>query len=168
MAEDNRESSGKPLTNRWMHAMYIGFFAGLIWGALKILLYLIKFTKVIPGFLAEPFFKNEFLKTWNGHVIGLLFFIVFSIAAALLYTALFVKHKGPWIGLFYGLAWWAVLYLLVGPPSGMMKSIRLLDTNTLLADLCLFTLWGVFIGFSISYEFTDERVREPGALGSNR
>lgn len=168
MEEDKQGSRGKPLTNRWMYALYIGFFAGLIWGTFKILLYLIKFTKVIPAFLAEPFFKNDFLKSWNGHFIGLLFFIVFSISAALLYTVLFLKWKGPWIGLAYGMAWWAVLYLLIGPVSGMVKPVNRLDANSLITDMCLFALWGVFIGFSISYEFTDERVREPGALGSNR
>lgn len=168
MEADKQDSRGKPLTNRWMYALYIGFFAGLIWGTLKILLYSIKFTKVIPAFLAEPFFKHDFLQSWNGHFIGLLFFIGFSIFAALLYTVLFFKGKGPWFGLVYGMAWWTLLYLLVGPASGMLMPVRRLDANSLITDFCLLALWGVFIGFSISYEFTDERVRESGAMGSNR
>jgi len=27
--------------------------------------------------------------------------------------------------------------------------------------LCLFVLWGMFIGYSIALEFTDDRIREP-------
>src|SRR5687768_1205995 len=48
-------------TNRWIFALYIGFFAGFIWGALKIVEYYFKFTSLVPGFLVELFFKHNFL-----------------------------------------------------------------------------------------------------------
>lgn len=59
-------------------------------------MYAFHFTKVLPGFLAEPFFKHEFLMTAAGHLAGYLSFIVFSVAASLFYVLIFRKLKGPW------------------------------------------------------------------------
>lgn len=151
----------KPRTNKWLFALYIGFFAGLFWGGLKIIQNYFHFTSLSPAFLIEPFYKHAYLMTWQGVLLGWVVYILFSIAAALLYALLLAKALGPWYGLGYGLAWWVMIFLLIGPVTGMMNWIAFLDWNTILTDASLFLLWGLFIGYSISFEFTDERVREP-------
>ncbi|MEW9699151.1 YqhR family membrane protein [Paenibacillus sp. SI8] len=148
-------------TNRWLFALYIGFFAGLIWGALKIVEHYLKFTKVVVGFLVEPFFKHDFLLSWQGTLVGWGFFILFSIVAAYLYTIAFWKLRGPWWGIGYGAVWWCFVYLFVGPLAGMTYWITDLDINSSISDFCLFLIWGMFIGYSINVEYTDERTREP-------
>lgn len=150
-------------TGVWSFALQIGFFAGVIWGAVKAGEAYLKFTKIPAGFMAKPFFAPSFMNTTAGFWMGWLIFIVFSILAALLYAALFRKVPGHWAGLGYGAAWWALIYLLVGPSTGMMRWMYRYDWNTILTDACLFLVWGLFIGFSISFEFTDEREREPAA-----
>lgn len=150
--------NGKELkTNRWFFALYIGFFAGLIWGAVKIIGYFFKFTTVVPGFLVESFFKHEFLVTWQGYLTGWAFFTLFSIFASFFYMIVLAKLKGPWMGLAYGAIWWAAIYLFVGPLTGMMKWLYQLDSNTIISDFCLFILWGLFIGYSIALEYTEDR-----------
>lgn len=153
-------------TNKWWFAVYIGFFAGVIWGGLKIVEYYLQFTALTPGFLVEPFFKHSFLHTWQGNLVGWIFFIGFSILASLAYAVIPGKPDSPWIGAGYGLAWWLLFYLIVGPALGMMSAIGFIDWNTIITDLCLFTLWGLFIGYSITMEFTDERAREPFKKGA--
>jgi hypothetical protein len=148
-------------TNRWVFALYIGFFAGFIWGAFKIVEYFFKFTSLVPGFLIEPYFKHSFLMTWKGYLVGWASFILFSIIASFVYMVALAKWKGPWIGIIYGIAWWCVIYLGIGPLTGMMNWIYYLDWNTILTDFCLFVLWGLFIGYSIALEYTNEREREP-------
>lgn len=148
-------------TNRWRFILNLGFYAGLIWGAFKIGLYYVGFTKVIPAFLVEPFMKHDLLASWTGHIIGLLSFIIFSLIASFVYYGLFKKVRGPWMGMIYGLLWWALLYIAIGPPSGMMKNLLKLDMNSITSDLCMFLLWGVFIGYTIAVEFNDESQREP-------
>ncbi|WP_284640518.1 YqhR family membrane protein [Paenibacillus silviterrae] len=148
-------------TNPWYFAIYVGFFAGIFWGGLKMLENYLHFTSLSPGFLVEPFFKHSFLMSTGGYVLGWLFFILFSVAAALVYALFFRKVKGPWIGMAYGLAWWGLIYLLVGPVTGMNQPIGIIEINTLITDACLFLVWGLFIGYTITVEFTDERVREP-------
>lgn len=148
-------------TNRWKFTLNLGFFAGLIWGAAKICFYYLGLTKVIPGFLAEPFYKHDMLASLSGHLIGWLYFVMFSVVAAFIYLLLFSKIKGPWAGIVYGLTWWSIIYLYLGPINGMMKWIDHLDWNSILVDASLFTLWGLFIGYTIAVEFNDEQLREP-------
>jgi len=160
MAGENRKRQNKK-SNKWSYALSIGFFAGLIWGAVKMIEHYLHFTSLPPGFLVEPFFKHSFLLTWRGYLLGWVVFIMFSIAAALVYTALLVKFAGPWIGIAYGMVIWGVLFLLVGPVTGMMNWIIYLDWNTILTEACLFMLWGLFIGYSIAFEFNDISDLEP-------
>jgi hypothetical protein len=88
-------------TPKGWFALYIGFFAGLIWGGVKLLAFGMKFTAVPPGFLIEPFYKMSFLATWRGMLLGWGAFIVFSMAAALLFIGFVHKVHGPWMGLVY-------------------------------------------------------------------
>jgi uncharacterized membrane protein YagU involved in acid resistance len=148
-------------TNKAYYALYIGLFAGIIWGGLKLIEFGIKFTNIPPGFLLDPFFKHAYLATWPGMLLGWGSFIVFSIMAAAIYMALLRKMKGPWIGVAYGVVWWLLIYQLIGPITGMVPNMFRMDRNSFVTDLCLFILWGLFIGYSIVVEFTDEQSREP-------
>lgn len=148
-------------TNPWLFSIKIGFFAGLIWGIVRWMFYEMKFTSILPGFAADPFFKASFLKTAWGEVVGIAVFVLFSIAAALIYKVALGRLRGPWPGILYGAAWWAILFAVVGPMLGIMEGIRKAGWNTLYTELCVFLLWGVFIGYSIAFEFTDEASREP-------
>ncbi len=123
--------------------------------------YYLQFTEVPPGFLAAPFLSGSFLKSGRGIILGWFVFVVFSIAASGLYAALFYKLKGPWIGIVYGAAWWGIWYMAVGPASGMMAWPNRLGADTLASGLCIFLLWGLFIGYTAAFEFNDERHREP-------
>ena len=146
-------------TNPWTFSATVGLFAGLIWGLLEILFYYFKFTRVEPAFFMNPWYVDGYLHSWRGHIVGLFWIVVMSIAASLLYAALFRKVRGPWFGILYGLVWWALLYVLIGPMTGTSESILTLDRNSFWTELCLFVLSGVFIGYSISFEFTDEQKR---------
>jgi hypothetical protein len=158
--KETRARGTKPKTNPWTYSLYIGLFAGLIWGAVKMLEFALRFTQVVPGFLLEPFFRHAFLVTWQGILLGYASFILFSIAAAFLYGAFLRKLKGPWPGLAYGVVWWGLIFLLIGPFTEMVPAITQLDINSFATDLSLFLLWGMFIGYSISMEFTDEWSRD--------
>ncbi|WP_270170436.1 YqhR family membrane protein [Paenibacillus sp. SYP-B4298] len=148
-------------TNRWLYGLNIGFFAGLIGGLFHWLLYGIHFTTVLPGFMLDIFMKQSFLVSYWGIAAGIAAFIVFSIGAAYLYLLTLGQYRGPWPGLLYGLFWWAVIYLGVGPWWGMVKPFRLLGWNSITTECCFYLIWGLFIGYSIAFEFHDEASREP-------
>ena len=146
-------------TNHWFFAIELGIFAGIIWGGLRWLIYTLHFTKVIPGFLAEPFFKHEFLLTPAGHLLGYLFFIAFSVVVSLIYVLIFRKLKGPWPGMIYGVLWWAGIFI-AGSWMFLMQPMFKLPWNSVVSEFCIFLLWGLFIGYTAAMEYTDERKRE--------
>ncbi|SDR89724.1 Conserved membrane protein YqhR [Paenibacillaceae bacterium GAS479] len=151
----------RKVTNPWKFCLMIGFWGGLIWGGIHWLMYTFRFTPVLPGFMAEPFYRRSFLVTGWGHVAGLVYFILFSILAALLYKLLLGRFQGPWPGLIYGLLWWTMIFLAFGPLLGMMNPVNQLGWGGVLSELSLFAVWGIFIGYSIAFEFNDEASREP-------
>ena len=151
-------------TNPYSYALFIGFFAGVIWGFVRWMFYGLKFTKELPGYWLEPFFRNSFLKTSWGAVAGIGGFIIFSIIAALIYQLLLHKLKGPWPGIIYGFAWWIIIFVLVGPWLNMTTVITKAGWEGLAAEICVSLLWGSFIGYSISFEINDEASREPAPL----
>ncbi|MEK8132770.1 YqhR family membrane protein [Paenibacillus filicis] len=163
-----RKPETRKKTGKWSFALYIGVFAGILWGGLKIIESYFHFTTLPPGFMLEPFFLHEYLTSVAGYWLGWGAFTLFSIVASLLYALLMAKTRGPWFGIGYGVAWWVFIFLLIGPLTGMTKWIAYMDLNTVLSDFCLFVLWGLFIGYSISFEFTDERSREPVAQKDER
>jgi len=63
--------------------------------------------------------------------------------------------------LVFGAAWWAAFYAAAGPMIGAVPPLRTIGWNSLLADLSLFVIWGLFIGYSIAFEFHQEARREP-------
>lgn len=146
-------------TNPWIFAIELGIFAGLIWGGIRWLLYVLHFTKVIPGFLAEPFFKHDFLLTAAGHLIGYLFFIALSVIGSLLYVLILRKLKGPWPGMIYGVLCWGGIFLAGSWLFLQQRPFRL-PWNSVISEFCIFLLWGLFIGYTAAIEYTDERKRE--------
>ncbi|QSF43630.1 YqhR family membrane protein [Paenibacillus tianjinensis] len=146
-------------TNQLFFAVELGIFAGLIWGGIRWLIYTLHFTKVIPGFLAEPFFKHEFLIKPAGHLLGYLFYIAFSVIASLIYVLIFRKLKGPWPGMIYGMLWWAGIFL-AGSWMFLLQPMFKLPWNSVVSEFCISLLWGLFIGYTAAIEYTDERKRE--------
>lgn len=161
-ARSRRREGG---TNSWAHAASIGFYAGLIWGLIHWLCELLKFTSVHAGYWIEPFFLRKFLVSPIGHAAGIASFILFSIVAALLYRAAFIRFRGPWAGILYGTAWWAAIFAAIGPMSGMMEPLNRIGWTTIWTEWSIHMLWGLFIGYSIAFEFHDSAQGEPAQAG---
>jgi len=166
---NKREKRERNQTNPWTYCLVLGIYAGLLWGVVRWLMHLVNFTSVVPGFLVEPFFRRSFLETYWGVLIGIGSFIVFSIIAAYVYKGLLGRFSGPWAGVIYGVLWWGVLFAAVGPMIGLMSPIPRLGWNTVIAELCFFAVWGLFIGYTIAFEFNEVTAREPmdAKLGSS-
>ena len=143
------------------YSIMIALFAALIWGTMRMVYGYFNFSKLDSVFMAEPFFLNQFLKSNLGWLVGLGCFVLFSIFTAMIYAWFLRTRKGPWFGLLYGAVWWMLIFVIVGPFLGWIRPIFRWDANTMIAEACLFLVWGLFIGYSISFEFTDERDRQP-------
>ena len=146
-------------TNRFWYAIQVGVFAAIIWGAVRGAVYYFHFTQVQPGFLLKPFLDDDVLEGTMGVIWGGVTFLVLSIFVSLLYAFALYKLRGPWPGVAYGALWFTLLYLLYGMLTGAVPPFGKISWDSLWTDFSIFVLWGTFIGYSISFEFTDERQR---------
>ncbi|WP_276351981.1 YqhR family membrane protein [Cohnella caldifontis] len=163
MAESSaRREEDEPIrTPPVRFCLKIGFFAGLIWGSVRWLAVAMNLTKVPAAFLADPWVKRSALASAYWQITGLALFILMSMAAALVYYVVLKPYRGPYPGLLFGAAWWAGFYLWAGPSIGAVPPLNKIGWNSMITDGCLFLIWGLFIGYSIAFEFHDEARREP-------
>ncbi|WLR46297.1 YqhR family membrane protein [Halobacillus litoralis] len=59
------------------------------------------------------------------------------------------------LGVFYGIGLWAIVYFLLTPIFPAIPTFMELNSDTWVTTGCLFILYGVFIGYSISYEYRE-------------
>ncbi|MBW5446793.1 hypothetical protein GE107_12040 [Cohnella sp. CFH 77786] len=162
----SRRGGEGAVTEPIAYCLKIGFFAGIIWGFVRWLAVALNFTSVPAAFLADPWVRRSALASGYWQTVGYVLFIVMSIVAAFVYYALLKPLRGPLPGLMFGAAWWAVFYLAVGPAIGAVPPLRKIGWNSILTDLCLFTVWGLFIGYSIAFEYHEDVKRERKLAGA--
>jgi hypothetical protein len=139
-------------------AMQIGIFGGLFWGAFWYFLHIFSFSTIGPNHFLMPFAFGDWKYGMWGNIIGILIMGILSIAAACLYGAVFKKFQGVWPGIVYGLAWWTVLFFVMGWLSPVLKNVWELSRETLVTTICIFILYGVFIAYSVSFEASEENL----------
>lgn len=138
----------------------IGFFGGVLWSALALLAHFLNFTDVHPNLILEPWALGDWKKGWIGAVFSILAIGILSIGVALLYYALLRKMKGIWVGMVYGLGLFLVVFYVLNPIFPGMDAFWKLSKDTLITSACFYILYGVFIGYSISFEESERSVRE--------
>lgn len=138
----------------------IGLVGGLFWGAIGYLCYLFSFTEVSPSVILEPLAIGAWKETWLGVVISLGILGVLSIGVALVYYAALKKTKGIYSGMAYGLALFVIVFIVLNPVFPSIKPINEISGYTWITSICLYILYGLFIGYSISYEVNELRIQK--------
>ncbi|GER66150.1 hypothetical protein BpJC7_05170 [Weizmannia acidilactici] len=130
-----------------------GFTGGIIWSVVAYLCFYLHFTTIEPNILLEPFTVGSWRKIWIGKMIAILAYGLISIGVAIVYYLFFKKIKSMWAGAAYGLCLCALVLLVLNPIFPGMKPLLKLDANTITTCACIYILYGVFIGYSISFEY---------------
>ncbi|ALC89964.1 hypothetical protein AM500_09390 [Bacillus sp. FJAT-18017] len=130
-----------------------GFWGGLFWSFLGQVGYYFNFTKISPRVILEPWALGNWKTSWLGTLISMILIAVISIGVAFVYSVLLKKAKGLIPGAAFGLGVFLIIFLLLNPIFPGISPLRDLDKNTFVTSVCLFLLYGVFIGYSISWEF---------------
>ncbi len=153
--DDNNQTKGDLFRKKIKMALSIGVASGIIWGFLSLFFYYLQFTSVGPSIYAKPLLNPNYVMKWQGHFIGLAFFIFYSIIYSLIYTIFFVRFKTPWVGIIYGVALWALLFLVLSPIFDLAKPVKNLGFNTNSVMITIYIFIGLFTGYSLSIEFTN-------------
>lgn len=155
--EQNRQEESHSLLAR---SLLTGFIGGLIWSLIGIFMYYFHFTDVGPtSFMLRSWLDAKWTSEWLGDVISIVLIGVLSILVALIYYGLLKKMRSMWIGALFGIVLWAIVFILLQPIFSNIPPIKEFDKNTIVSTLCLFILYGTFIGYSISYDYRDTVIR---------
>lgn len=152
----NNQSNQSINQKKLRMGLSIGLASGIIWGAISLAAYYLQFTDIGPSIYAKPLLNPDYVLKWQGHLIGLLFYIFFSIIVSLIYAFLLSRFNSPWVGIFYGAALWGFVFIVLNPLFNLTKKITELGINTISVMLCIYILAGLFIGYSLSVEFNNE------------
>lgn len=142
-------------------SLLTGFVGGLLWSTISVLLYYFNFLEVSPkSFVLKSWISNAWTDRWLGDLISIILIGLLSLAIALIYYGLFKKIKSMWVGVVYGIILWGIVFFLLQPIFQNVPALLELQTNTIVTSICLYILYGTFIGYSISYDYHDSQVQE--------
>lgn len=141
--------------------LVIGFFGGVFWSFIGYIAYYFNFTEVGPALVLTPLALGEWKNDVTGQMVGIIIIGLISIAVAIVYNAFFRKNQNLWGPIIFGLIVWGIVFYLLNPIFPGLNEVGNLEVNTIITTICLYVLYGVFIGYSIFYdanEVTEHRV----------
>ncbi len=134
----------------------IGLFGGIIWSLVGYFVFYFNFIRVGPALALMPFVVGDWKDTYIGQLVGVAVIAVLSIGLAFLYKLVLQKIHKLWAGVGFGLVLWLIVFYVLNPLFPGLKSVQNLDMNTIITSICLYVLYGTFIGYSISYEYAEQ------------
>jgi len=145
-------------------SLLTGFIGGLLWSTIGSIFYYFNFSEVAPkSFLLTSWIDAAWTDKWIGTIITILIAGLISIVAAFIYYGVFKKIDSLWMGVLYGLLLWGIIFIVLQPIFPNIPPFTELTLDTHISALCLFILYGTFVGYSISYDYNDmykNQVRE--------
>jgi hypothetical protein len=135
--------------------LVIGFWGGIIWSLVAFAPSYFQFMEVSPKFMLTSWSDAAWIATWLGTLVAVLLFGVLSLGISMIYYALFRKMTSIFAGLIYGVLLWLLLLFVLRPLFPDLPLVSEMAFNTGVSSICLFLLYGLFVGYSISYEYQE-------------
>lgn len=156
-SKDEKLESKNAILSR---SLLTGFIGGILWSGFGVVMYYFNFAEIAPKtYLLRSWLTAEWTKGWLGDIISILLIGLISLLTAFIYYGLFKKVNSLWMGILYGVVIWVVIFYLSQPIFTNVPALVDLSKNTIVSSLCLFILYGTFIGYSISYDYHDLQVK---------
>ncbi|TFJ93697.1 YqhR family membrane protein [Lentibacillus salicampi] len=137
-------------------SLVTGFVGGLLGGFFGIVLFYFNFSEVSPkSYLLRSWLTASWIDSWLGTVLSILMIGVISLLTAFIYYVLFKKINSLMMGIAYGIVMWFIVFYIIQPIFPNIPPLMELSANTIVSTVCLYILYGTFIGYSISYDYND-------------
>lgn len=138
----------------FLNTLTTGFFGGIFLSCFHIAINFFNISKVNHEMILNHFyFTGNWIMKWYGYLFYILFIALLSILFAIIYYLLFRKIRGWIVGFIYGIILWLIFGLTIPLVFYDISISELITSRTNVASICLFILYGVFIGYSISYDY---------------
>lgn len=138
-------------------AVLTGLFGGIFWSSVGYLAYIFHFTEIRPNVILEPWTIGAWKEGWLGTVISIVLIGILSIGSALIYYLTLRKLTSLYAGIGFGIILFLLVYIVLNPIFPGIAPFGELERNTIVTSLCLYILFGAFVGYSISYEESEIR-----------
>lgn len=140
-------------------ALLTGFVGGVLSCMLTLVLHYFKIIEISPkDYLTLLKLSDKWLATIYGTVFTIIFYGVLSIGIASIYYLLFKKKESLLMGIFYGVGLFILIIFAMPLLSSKIPHIMILSKRSITTSVCLFILYGTFIGYSISFDFKQMQV----------
>jgi len=135
----------------------IGFIGGIFWSVLGQLSHYFNFTEIGPTVVLGAWKASLWTDGYLGIIISILVCGFAGIAAAFLYYLMLRKQSQLFVSILFGVALWIIVHLVLVPLFPTMPAFREMDFNTIVTTVCLYILFGVFIGVSVSFDESERQ-----------
>ncbi|AXF54779.1 YqhR family membrane protein [Salicibibacter kimchii] len=150
MKENRKEPKGIPFA---VKVLITGLFGGLLWGSIWYAAYFFNFTDVGPSLFWMAWSLGDWEEQMVGQWAAVGIFSLLSVAVAFFYRYVLARIKGMWMGFFFGIILWILVFFVANPLFAELEPLLEMEGITVVTTLCLFIMYGLFIGYSISYEY---------------
>ncbi|MED3791296.1 YqhR family membrane protein [Niallia alba] len=140
--------------------IWTGMFGGIFWSLIGYVGYVFNFTEIRPNIILEPWAIGSWKYGWLGTVISIIAIGFFSTGAAFAYYLMLRKFKTVFIGMGFGIALFACVFIVLNPIFPSMAPFLELKRDTIITSVCLYILYGVFVGYTISYEENEIQIKK--------
>ncbi|MGG3889215.1 YqhR family membrane protein [Metabacillus fastidiosus] len=153
--ENHKETKNEQKTSLVGKVAVIGFAGGVFFGLLAYLAYILNLTEISPNLILQPFILGQWKNGTMGNIIGIIVLGILSIGAAFVYYVLLKRFKSMYIGILFGLLLFGLVFFVLNPIFPNLKSVAELQRSTIVTTVCIYILYGLFVGYSISFEYNE-------------
>jgi len=137
-----------------------GLIGGIFWSALGYLASIINLTEVRPNVILDSWTIGNWKEGWLGTILSIGLLGMISIIASLIYYFTLRKYPSPFVGMIYGVILFLFVYTVLNPIFPAISPLKELSRNTIITTVCIYILYGLFVGYTISYEESEIRYRK--------
>lgn len=142
-------------------SLMTGFFGGILWSIFGVIIYYFNFAEVAPKtFLLRSWSTAKWTNGWLGDVVSIVMVGILSILIAFIYYGLLKKVSSMWMGVVYGIILWGITFYILQPIFSTIPPLVDFNKDTIVSTICLFILYGTFIGYSISFNYHSMEIEE--------
>ena len=161
--KENRYHSKSTLIS---NILTIGFVGGVLASFFGMTAHYLNFMDFSPKFILTSWSNQSWIKAWQGFLITMILFGILSIVVAFLYYWLLKKINSMVAYMLFGVVWWLILLIAINPMFKDLPTLAKMSSDSIITSICIFVLYGVFIGYSISYDYQEYLREEEGLVES--
>lgn len=141
-----------------IRTLITGFIGGVFWSSISLILKYFKIIDISPKTYLLLFLSEKWLFKWYGTLFTIILYGILSIIIAYIYYITFKKIGGLMFGVLYGIGLFVIVLFLFPQLYADVPYLLTMSKRSITTSVCIFILYGVFIGYSISFDYQQMQI----------